>query len=440
MPTSRAKEQSAAAAAVRRRPRPQSRRRERRERRSTAGPAPVTAEGRVKASPAARKMAAERGVALAAVGAGSGPGGRILSTDRGDMRSRRGATAAATDGGGEIRRPLSKMRRAIGAQPAAIEADGAAFLRADDDRRRPAAGLLSRTEVATNCTLNDVIVLAVGRAMREFPAVRSQIVGNEIVEYPHANIGIAVGVDDGLVVPVVLDVDTLSLAPAGRRDEARRRTGPQGPAGKHRQRPFHDQQPRHVRRRGVQRDHQSAGIRHSGRERGPRGGDRRKRRDASRPQHDDDAQRRPSHRRRRDGGEVHGAAERDSAKHPAGGRPRRWHVDRCDGKQVADALDACVSWARRTKSVRWPTAATVPTSPPRVNAHIHLPPNFSAFDSVEQAVTLAADEHIGVLGVSNYYDYDVYGEFVERARGTRHLSAVRPRDHLRCRPICATPA
>ena len=42
---------------------------------------------------------------------------------------------------------------------------------------------------------------------------------------------------------------------------------------------------------------------------------------------------------------------------------------------------------------------------------------FSAFDSVEQAVTLAADQQIGVLGVSNYYDYDVYGDFVERARG-----------------------
>jgi hypothetical protein len=54
--------------------------------------------------------------------------------------------------------------------------------------------------------------------------------------------------------------------------------------------------------------------------------------------------------------------------------------------------------------------------PPRVNAHIHLPPNFSAFDSVEQAVALATDERIGVLGVSNYYDYGVYGQFVELAR------------------------
>ncbi len=50
------------------------------------------------------------------------------------------------------------------------------------------------------------------------------------------------------------------------------------------------------------------------------------------------------------------------------------------------------------------------------NAHIHLPPNFSAFETVEQAIDLASDQNISVLGVSNYYDFQVYGEFSERAR------------------------
>ncbi|HEY3266303.1 MAG TPA: hypothetical protein VGM37_05210 [Armatimonadota bacterium] len=49
------------------------------------------------------------------------------------------------------------------------------------------------------------------------------------------------------------------------------------------------------------------------------------------------------------------------------------------------------------------------------NSHIHLPPNFSAFDSVEQAVRLAAEQGIRALGASNYYDYSVYAEFAERA-------------------------
>lgn len=54
--------------------------------------------------------------------------------------------------------------------------------------------------------------------------------------------------------------------------------------------------------------------------------------------------------------------------------------------------------------------------PTLTNAHIHLPPNFSAFESVEQALTLAQEQGVGVLGASNYYDYTVYKAFAEGAR------------------------
>lgn len=50
------------------------------------------------------------------------------------------------------------------------------------------------------------------------------------------------------------------------------------------------------------------------------------------------------------------------------------------------------------------------------NSHIHLPPNFSAFESVAQAVGLAAAQGIGALGASNYYDYEVYEDFAEATR------------------------
>ena len=53
---------------------------------------------------------------------------------------------------------------------------------------------------------------------------------------------------------------------------------------------------------------------------------------------------------------------------------------------------------------------------PKVNLHIHLPPNFSAFQSVAQAVGLAGEQGVGVLGASNYYHYDVYSDFAEQAR------------------------
>ncbi len=54
---------------------------------------------------------------------------------------------------------------------------------------------------------------------------------------------------------------------------------------------------------------------------------------------------------------------------------------------------------------------------PLSNAHIHLPPNFSAFESLEQAVDLAAAQGVRVLGASNYYDYSMYGTFAARALG-----------------------
>lgn len=63
----------------------------------------------------------------------------------------------------------------------------------------------------------------------------------------------------------------------------------------------------------------------------------------------------------------------------------------------------------------------MPVSPPAppfsglpLNAHIHLPPNFSAFDTTAQAVELAAAQGLWVLGASNYYDYAVYDELDQR--------------------------
>ena len=52
----------------------------------------------------------------------------------------------------------------------------------------------------------------------------------------------------------------------------------------------------------------------------------------------------------------------------------------------------------------------------KVNAHVHLPPNFSAFCNVGQVVELAGQQDVRVLGASNYYDYDVYGDFARLAR------------------------
>ncbi|HEY3332503.1 MAG TPA: hypothetical protein VGK19_20910 [Capsulimonadaceae bacterium] len=56
-----------------------------------------------------------------------------------------------------------------------------------------------------------------------------------------------------------------------------------------------------------------------------------------------------------------------------------------------------------------------PAIRPKLNAHIHLPPNFTAFGTTEQAVELADAEDVRVLGASNYYDYSIYVDFGARA-------------------------
>lgn len=77
---------------------------------------------------------------------------------------------------------------------------------------------------------------------------------------------------------------------------------------------------------------------------------------------------------------------------------------------VSEPVRAAV--ARSTDAA---TSAPAPAVHVPHNTHIHLPPNFSAFDTVQEAVEAAQAEGIRLLGVSNYYHYGVYAEFARRA-------------------------
>jgi pyruvate dehydrogenase E2 component (dihydrolipoamide acetyltransferase) len=180
-------------------------------------PAPATAPGgRVKASPAARHLAAEKHLDLNALAmVGSGPGGRILSTDL--ARAPKAvappaAAAGARDAAGAIRRPMSKMRRAIAAALQTSKQTAPHFYVRVTLDVGPLLAFHRIHKPATGCTVTDLIVLACGRLIGQNPLLRTRIDGQDLVEMPQANIGIAVGVEDGLVVPVVLGVDKLTIA------------------------------------------------------------------------------------------------------------------------------------------------------------------------------------------------------------------------------------
>ena len=172
---------------------------------ATTVPSPSTrprraATGRVRASPAARKLAAEHGIDLTEL-SGSGPGGAITT---GDVER----AVEASQAGSDVELvPMSSMRRAIARMTQesfqsaphfylTLEADAASL---SDDRPDGIS--------VTHC-----LVKAAGLALREFPQMRAQIEGDAFA-IPHAvNVGLITAVEDGLVVPVIRDADQRSLA------------------------------------------------------------------------------------------------------------------------------------------------------------------------------------------------------------------------------------
>ena len=169
-------------------------------------PADLSQETRVKASPAVRRQARERQIDLTLI-EGSGPGGRIVTSDL-PSSSQDQATVSKHDDIGLTRQPLSKMRRAIAHRLQAAKRDIPHFyLRQTID----ATSLVTFYKQQVDGSLNDIIVLACARVAQEFPAFRSRIEAEEIVEQASSHMGIAVSLDEGLVVPVVLHADRMTL-------------------------------------------------------------------------------------------------------------------------------------------------------------------------------------------------------------------------------------
>jgi pyruvate dehydrogenase E2 component (dihydrolipoamide acetyltransferase) len=162
----------------------------------------VDERGRVKASPAARKMAAERGIDLHSVATGSGPKGRILSTDLD------GTLPDVTE---VTRKKLAGMRKAIAKNLLASKQNIPHFYMTQTIDAGPMMAYYRAKKAETGCSLNDVLLQNLSICLREFPGFRTRLEGDELVTYPTANIGIAVGMDDGLVVPVAIGADRMSL-------------------------------------------------------------------------------------------------------------------------------------------------------------------------------------------------------------------------------------
>ncbi len=175
---------------------------------------------RIRSTPVARKLAAERGIDLDGI-AGTGPGGRVQLDD-----VQRAIAAPRTAAVGP--QPLSPMRRAVARAMSLSSSSIPQFNVASSvdwtelqDRRREFAAQLP--DGAPRLSVNDFLLQAVARSLMQFPAMNATFSGNpnsadaHLVPASGAHIGLVVSVADGLLVPVIHDVEQMSLVEIARR-------------------------------------------------------------------------------------------------------------------------------------------------------------------------------------------------------------------------------
>jgi len=186
--------------------------------------APVVQNGRVKASPLAKKIAQEKGVDLRLL-QGSGDGGRIIKADIDNYKPGAvpaaaamtpAATVAAFAGSteeGYTDLPNSQMRNVIARRLGESKFSAPHFyltMEINMDNAMAARTQLNEISPA-KISFNDMVVKAVALALRQHPAINASWMGDKIRRYKHIHIGIAVAIEDGLIVPVVRFADQKTL-------------------------------------------------------------------------------------------------------------------------------------------------------------------------------------------------------------------------------------
>ncbi len=208
-----------------------------------AAPAPAAAAplasqgGRVKASPIARKLAAEKGFDIAAI-PGTGPGGRITKADvEGFTPSPQfavsGGRSPITIDGSDT--PLSSMRQAIARVTVKSKTETPHYyvthevdMGAAMNFRRQLNEALA--EAGERVSVNDMILKATTNALIKYPKWNATFDGDKLIGHSSVNLGVAIALDQGLIVPAVMGIQNMSLVEISRavRDLGKRARGEGG--------------------------------------------------------------------------------------------------------------------------------------------------------------------------------------------------------------------
>ena len=177
-------------------------------------------EGRIKASPLAKALAKDKGIDLSKVN-GTGDNGRVTKSDIENYKpstqtNTSSQTVSSFVPGAEsfTDEPTSQMRKII-AKRLLESTNGAPhfYLNIEVDMDNAMASRLAINAIPdTKVSFNDLVIKACAAALRKHPKVNTSWLGDKIRYYNHVHIGVAVAVEDGLLVPVIRFADQKSLS------------------------------------------------------------------------------------------------------------------------------------------------------------------------------------------------------------------------------------
>jgi pyruvate dehydrogenase E2 component (dihydrolipoamide acetyltransferase) len=173
--------------------------------------ADVQAAGTVKATPLARAMAADTGIDLKTV-SGTGFGGKVTRADLAVAQAPEAPAATVSDG--DMLVPHSAMRKVIARRMSSSHTHIPPVTQtsvADVTALMALREQINANKEGVRVTVNDFIVMAVARALREQPHINASYTEAGLLLKKHVNVGIAVALPEGLIVPVIRDADQLTL-------------------------------------------------------------------------------------------------------------------------------------------------------------------------------------------------------------------------------------
>jgi pyruvate dehydrogenase E2 component (dihydrolipoamide acetyltransferase) len=192
---------------------------------STNEPVNQSTDGRIKASPLAKKLAAEKGIDISQVN-GTGDNGRITKKDIDSFTPSQAQPAQPAQKAAAPTQPavqgqegytdqnVSQMRKVIAKRLAESKFSAPHFyltMEINMDKAMEARAQMNEVS-EVKISFNDMVIKAVAAALRKHPAVNSSWMGDFIRQNHHIHIGVAVAIEDGLIVPVVRFADQKTLS------------------------------------------------------------------------------------------------------------------------------------------------------------------------------------------------------------------------------------